>query len=640
MNTLKSKLLATSILPLVISMTLVGILSLLTFISSNEKMLEFYEKDMIQEKQQLIKNQILTAKSVIDSILSKYDNKEEAKDEIINILSDIRYLSNKSGYFFAYEKKGENFHFAFHGTKPKLNGKKTDITAPDIKGFAFRKALIQSGSNDKFITYHYKKPKTEKILKKIAYAQYIPEINWTLVTGIYVDDVYSQIEKLEKNNTTVLTATIIKFVVLSSILSLVSILLIIFVIKNVFNKPLLAFEKGISGFFQYLNQETDNVTPLDDTRDDELGQMSKIVNENINRTKIKIDEDRETIDKTIAVLAEFENGDLSQRVTVSTSNPALKELTSLLNKMANNIENNIGNVLKVLEEYSNYNYLNTVDTHGIKKHLLELANGVNSLGTSITHMLVDNKHNGLTLQESSTKLLNDVDTLNISSNEAASSLEQTAAALEEITSNMSNNTENVIEMANYANEVTNSVQTGQTLASQTTVSMDAINNEVISIHEAIDVIDQIAFQTNILSLNAAVEAATAGEAGKGFAVVAQEVRNLASRSAEAANEIKKLVENATTKANDGKNIANKMIDGYSELNQSITKTIELISNIENATKEQQVGIVQINDAVNLLDQQTQKNAIVASNTKNIATQTQTIANTIVDNANNKEFKGK
>jgi methyl-accepting chemotaxis protein len=100
----------------------------------------------------------------------------------------------------------------------------------------------------------------------------------------------------------------------------------------------------------------------------------------------------------------------------------------------------------------------------------------------------------------------------------------------------------------------------KTLANKTTQAMEEINVQVNSINDAISIIDQIAFQTNILSLNAAVEAATAGEAGKGFAVVAAEVRNLANRSAEAAKEIKTIVENATIKANNGKNIANTMID--------------------------------------------------------------------------------
>merc|ERR1711879_104182 len=127
---------------------------------------------------------------------------------------------------------------------------------------------------------------------------------------------------------------------------------------------------------------------------------------------------------------------------------------------------------------------------------------------------------------------------------------------------------------------------------------DDIDTQVHSINEAITVIDQIAFQTNILSLNAAVEAATAGEAGKGFAVVAQEVRNLASRSAEAAKEIKHLVEDANIKANEGKQISDKMIKGYASLNESISKTIELIEDISNSSKEQQSGILQINDAIN------------------------------------------
>ena len=178
------------------------------------------------------------------------------------------------------------------------------------------------------------------------------------------------------------------------------------------------------------------------------------------------------------------------------------------------------------------------------------------------------------------------------------------------------------------------------MANETTNAMDEINSKVSMVNDAISVIDQIAFQTNILSLNAAVEAATAGEAGKGFAVVAQEVRNLATRSAEAAKEIKNIVEDATIKANEGKTIATNMIDGYKGLNESISKTINLISDIEMSSKEQLSGIEQINDAVNELDRQTQQNAMIATETNDIAMNLDEVAKLIVEDTNKKEFNGK
>ena len=255
-------------------------------------------------------------------------------------------------------------------------------------------------------------------------------------------------------------------------------------------------------------------------------------------------------------------------------------------------------------------------------------------------MLIENKANGLTLDESSNILLENVDRLNTNSTAAAASLEQTAASLEQITANIRNNTQNIAKMANYSKNVTTSSNHGEKLANQTTVAMDEINTQVNAINEAISVIDQIAFQTNILSLNAAVEAATAGEAGRGFAVVAQEVRNLASRSAEAAKEIKTIVENATSKANQGKNISNDMIKGYKELNENISYTINLISDIEVSSKEQLSGIEQINDALTSLDQQTQQNAQIASQTHDVAILTDEIAKLVVNNADAKEFEGK
>ena len=431
---------------------------------------------------------------------------------------------------------------------------------------------------------------------------------------------------------TIITITILIALVIISFLSY-------FIIADITGK-LHNFKEGLVSFFSYLNRESSKVELIKIDSKDEFGEMSKVVNDNINKTQKGIEEDRRLINETIAVLGEFEQGDLSQRLNINVSNPALTELKNVLNNMAGNLESNINNVLHTLEEYSKYNYLNKTSTNNIKEHLLKLANGVNTLGDSITEMLIENKSNGLTLDKSSNILLDNVDKLNISSNEAAASLEETAAALEQITSNIRNNTQNIAKMASYSNSVTKSAQDGEKLANQTTVAMDEINVQVNAITDAISIIDQIAFQTNILSLNAAVEAATAGEAGRGFAVVAQEVRNLAARSAEAAREIKIIVENATSKANQGKDIANHMIDGYKELNQNISQTINLISDIEMSSKEQLSGIEQINDAVNSLDRQTQQNAAIASQTHDVAVITDNIAKLVVNDADNKEFKGK
>ncbi|MCK5110075.1 MAG: chemotaxis protein [Arcobacteraceae bacterium] len=416
-------------------------------------------------------------------------------------------------------------------------------------------------------------------------------------------------------------------------------LIVTMIIGKAITKPLKAFQIGLIDFFKYLNKDSLDIKLLNDTSEDEIGQMAKAVNDNINKTKTLIEQDEALINDVKRVVALVKDGKIKQEIKVSTQNQGLEELKIIFNEMmevmAANVCGDINKVQTALKEYHDLDF-----SHRIQNATGKTSQGLNSLADIINEMLVENKQNGLTLQNSSDVLLTNVKTLNDNSNSAAASLEETAAALEQITSNIRNNTENVHKMSTFASQVTGSASDGQSLANQTTTAMDEINVEVTAISDAISVIDQIAFQTNILSLNAAVEAATAGEAGKGFAVVAQEVRNLASRSAEAANEIKALVENATTKANQGKDIADKMIAGYNGLNENIHKTIDLISDVDMASKEQLSGIEQINDAVAQLDSQTQANALVASQTNDIAQHTSLIADSIVGDADAKKFVGK
>ena len=395
---------------------------------------------------------------------------------------------------------------------------------------------------------------------------------------------------------------------------------------------------GVENFMRYLNKEINELSHINLNTQDELGHMSKMINQNIEKIKDNIEKDLYCVAEVLIALNKLKEGYYSSRIISTGANPQVKTLVNTINDMMNSQENMIKDILNVLGNYTNYNYMDSINISHLKGESKQLIDGINTLGLAITKMLIENKQNGEILLKGSTQLEKNVYELNNASNEAAASLEETAAAIEQITSNISQNSQNISQMSNYAKELTQAANQGEELANQTVSSMDDINAQVSSITEAIIIIDQIAFQTNILSLNAAVEAATAGEAGRGFAVVAAEVRNLANRSAEAANEIKTLVQNATTKSNQGKEIAGEMIKGYNNLNENINNTLSLIKEVENRAREQKDAMEQISDAINSLDRQTQINATVASETNDIASQTSGLARNVVSAVNEKKFR--
>ena len=404
------------------------------------------------------------------------------------------------------------------------------------------------------------------------------------------------------------------------------------------NRDLEEIDKYFQQLIEFLSYEKSEFEYVESTGNKKVDDMFKNWNQQIKKFDKRAKDDMRVLGEIVLTADKVEQGIYKCRIKGDSDNPTISTLRNTLNKMLTSIDDATTRILRVVNSYTNddfTDYIKVVDNY--KDDMKLLMESINLLGKELGNSAKNNYDNGETLEESASTMTSSMNNLAEKANEQAASLEETAAALEEITSITRNNTQNATKMATLGQVVKKSVLSGEELASKTASSMDEINEKVKAINSAITVIDQIAFQTNILSLNAAVEAATAGEAGKGFAVVAQEVRNLANRSAEAAKEIKNLVEEANIKTNDGKLISSDMIEGYKELNKNISETINIIEDVSAASKEQMLGIEQINQTVNMLDRVTQENAFESNQIKEISQSVSTLAYELLTDAKSKKF---
>ena len=405
---------------------------------------------------------------------------------------------------------------------------------------------------------------------------------------------------------------------ISVLVALLSIIAFIFIIKSLVSKPLDLLNSAIVK----LTEENSIDAKIEIKSEDEVGIISKSFNRYLDSIENHLIEDKKVIAEAKTVIGKVNVGLYNDRIKQEANSKEINSLRDEINNMIETANRNLNVLSDALSALSLAQY-----DYEIPR--VEKVTGLTAALLSGTKVAQGTINDVMALMDNSTKRLSfsakdltqSATNLSDSSNQQAAALEETAAAIEEVSSTISQSNENAVKMSQYAQNVTKSSSIGIELANKTSLSMDDINEQVKSISESIKVIDQIAFQTNILSLNAAVEAATAGEAGKGFAVVAQEVRNLAARSAEAANEIKAIVETASKKADEGKAISVEMIAGFNELNEDIDKTIEIISDVANASREQEGAMLQINNTVNSLDQATQQNAALASDISNMASST-------------------
>ncbi|WP_019556309.1 methyl-accepting chemotaxis protein [Thiomicrorhabdus arctica] len=212
----------------------------------------------------------------------------------------------------------------------------------------------------------------------------------------------------------------------------------------------------------------------------------------------------------------------------------------------------------------------------------------------------------------------------------AASIEETAAALEQITATVSEHTDSTVHADVLTHKTREQSQTGMEIVEKARQSMNKITTSSEQISEITSLIDSIAFQTNLLALNAAVEAARAGEHGRGFAVVASEVRNLAQKSAEAASNIKKIIEASVSQVKTGEQQVRQSGEMLFSINASIIEITDIVDQITTSSREEKIGISQINIAISQIDGITQQNAALSEQASAAANQMQSDTDSMMD----------
>ncbi|MES2624865.1 MAG: methyl-accepting chemotaxis protein [Pseudomonadota bacterium] len=324
----------------------------------------------------------------------------------------------------------------------------------------------------------------------------------------------------------------------------------------------------------------------------------------------------EWMDRTVEVAVEDEvqgivsasmRGDLSQRINTKNKQGFFLDLSVGVNQLVDVSEKVILDTVSVLGCVAKGDLTRTMQGN-FEGLFAQLKTDVNGTVKKLTEVVTNIQSSASSIDEVTREIADSNAEVSRRTEQQAASLEETAATIEEMTATVKQTAGNTFEANNLAGEARTRAEAGGEIVNQAIGAMTDINNSSKQISNIIGVIDDISFQTNLLALNAAVEAARAGEQGRGFAVVANEVRNLAAHSAEAAKEIKQLINSSNRQVERGTDLVNKSGEALNSIVSSIKRVSTIISEIATASQEQSNGIELVNSSIGHIDEGTQQNA--------------------------------
>ncbi|MEZ5934323.1 MAG: methyl-accepting chemotaxis protein [Alphaproteobacteria bacterium] len=313
------------------------------------------------------------------------------------------------------------------------------------------------------------------------------------------------------------------------------------------------------------------------------------------------------------------DGDFSRRARPEGFDGTFRELAEGMNQLVEGIDRATTDIARMLEAMSagDLSQRMTADYRG---RFLDLKNNANRTAEQLADVVVQIQAATAEVDAAVAEIASGANDLSTRTEQAASNVQETAASTEELAATVKQNATNAKSAKALADDANQTAGEGSKTVEQAVTAMGDIEKSAEKITDIIAVIDEIAFQTNLLALNASVEAARAGEAGKGFAVVAQEVRQLAQRSAQAASDIKSLIQNSNTQVREGVHLVNKAGEALGGIVASISKVATIVREISSASQEQASGIQEISSTVNSMEEMIQQNsALVEESTATAGT---------------------